>query len=136
MARRRRLVLAFRAAAALAAIAIATTLGARRSIEIDIRYSQFRPASVTVPVGVPVTIVLRNDDPIDHEWIVGDATVHEHHRTSAEVLHSGLPTEVSVPALSTVTTTVTFASPDRLAYICHLPGHEAYGMVGWLTISQ
>ena len=28
---------------------------------------------LTVPAGVPVTIVLRNDDPIDHEWIVGDA---------------------------------------------------------------
>jgi len=135
MARPRRLLLAALAAAALGAVAIASTLGARHSIGIDIRYSQFRPASLTVPVGVPVTIVLRNDDPIDHEWIVGDAAVHEHHRTSAELLHSGLPTEVSVPALSTVTTTVTFAAPGRLAYICHLPGHEAYGMVGWVTIS-
>ena len=36
------------------------------------RYSHFLPASVTVPAGVPVTFVLANEDPIGHEWIVGD----------------------------------------------------------------
>jgi uncharacterized cupredoxin-like copper-binding protein len=37
--------------------------------------------------------------------------------------------------MSTVTTTITFRTPDHLEYICHLPGHEAYGMTGWLTIT-
>ena len=47
--------------------------------------------SVTVPAGVPVTFVLRNDDPIDHEWIVGDAAVHERHRTGTEPVHGVAP---------------------------------------------
>jgi uncharacterized cupredoxin-like copper-binding protein len=110
-------------------------IGGGGTYEIDIRYSHYQPASLTVPVGVPVTFVLRNDDPIDHEWIVGTAAVHAFHRTSDELLHTGLPTEVSIPAMSTVTTTITFRAADRLEYICHLPGHEAYGMTGWLTIS-
>ena len=37
-------------------------------------------------------------------------------------------------SVETVRTTITFDEPGRLAYICHLPGHEAYGMVGVLTV--
>jgi uncharacterized cupredoxin-like copper-binding protein len=32
-------------------------------------------------------------------------------------------------------TTLTFDQPGTVLYICHLPGHEAYGMVGTLTIT-
>ncbi len=104
------------------------------SIEIVIRYSAFEPSSVTVPVGVPVTITLRNDDPIDHEWIVGDASVHAVHRVGTEPLHPDRPTEVVIPALESRTTTVTFEAAGTLAFICHLPAHESYGMVGTITI--
>ena len=45
-----------------------------------------------------------------------------------------MPNEVTVPALDTVSTTITFDDPGTLAYICHLPQHEAYGMVGILTV--
>jgi uncharacterized cupredoxin-like copper-binding protein len=104
------------------------------SIEIVIRYSAFEPSSVTVPVGVPVTITLRNEDPIDHEWIVGDASVHAVHRIGTEPLHPDRPTEVVLPAMESRTTVVTFEQPGTLAFICHLPAHEAYGMVGTVTI--
>ena len=50
---------------------------------------------------MPVTFVLRNDDPIDHEWIVGDAAVHERHRTGTEPVHAARPTEVRIPAGTT-----------------------------------
>jgi uncharacterized cupredoxin-like copper-binding protein len=88
-----------------------------------------------VPAGEPVTHVLRNDDPIDHEWIVGDAANHQRHRTGTEPVHGARPTEVSVPAGTTRTTTVTFTTPGTYLYICHLPGHEAYGMVGTLVVT-
>jgi uncharacterized cupredoxin-like copper-binding protein len=29
---------------------------------------------------------------------------------------------------------VTFASAGTYRFICHLPGHEAYGMVGTVTV--
>jgi uncharacterized cupredoxin-like copper-binding protein len=102
-------------------------------VEIRMRYSRFEPAVVTVPAGRPVTFVLRNDDPIDHEWLIGDADMHARHRTGTEPHHASLPTEVSVPAMSTTVTVVTFDGPLSWQFICHLPGHEAYGMVGLLT---
>ena len=103
-------------------------------VEIVIHYSRFEPSQIAVPVGVPVTITLRNDDPIDHEWIVGDEAVHAIHRAGTELLHPDKPTEVVVPAGTTRTTTITFESAGSVQYICHLPGHEAYGMVGTVTI--
>jgi uncharacterized cupredoxin-like copper-binding protein len=104
------------------------------SIEIVIRYSHFDPSAVVVPVGVPVTFTIRNDDPIDHEWIVGDAAVQQRHRVGTEIVHDTVPTEQMVPAGETRVTTVTFAQAGTLQYICHLPGHEAYGMAGLVTI--
>ncbi|HLA65458.1 MAG TPA: cupredoxin domain-containing protein, partial [Candidatus Saccharimonadales bacterium] len=103
-------------------------------IEIRIHYSHYDPSSITVPYGVPITFVLINEDPIDHEWLLGDAAFQERHRLGTETHHSGLPNEISIDALSTVETVLTFHKPQTLQYICHLPGHEAYGMVGTLTI--
>ena len=106
-----------------------------RRIEIRIHYSGFEPSTLSVPAGAAVTLVLINEDPIDHEWLIGDAAFHERHRNGTEAHHGTRPNEVSVPALGTVETTLTFAMPGQLQYICHFPGHEAYGMVGTLTIT-
>ena len=118
-----------------AAAAWTTVRGATGTPEytIDIRYSHFDPSELSVPVGVPVTIVLRNRDPIDHEWILGDAAVHERHRTGTEPVHAARPTEITVPAGETRRTTIVIDEAGSLQYICHLPGHEAYGMVGVLV---
>lgn len=123
----------------LVGIAFAWTTGVEagddeRSIEIGMRYSAFTPTEVTVRVGVPVTFVLTNGDPIDHEWLVGDEAFHERHRLGTDTHHGSRPDEVSVPAGTTVTTTVTFRSPGEYLFICHLPGHEAYGMVGVVRV--
>ena len=95
------------------------------TVEIVLRYSRFQPAAVQVPHGRPVTFVLRNEDPIDHEWIVGDDALHEAHRSGTEPHHATRPTEVSLEPLTTRRTTVTFPSATRLTFVCHLPGHEA-----------
>jgi uncharacterized cupredoxin-like copper-binding protein len=108
--------------------------GLARTVVIDIRYSHYEPREIMVPLGVPVTFVLRNGDPIDHEWIVGDEAVHERHRTGTEPVHGSRPTEVTIPAGETRTTTITFTSDAAGRYVCHLPGHEAYGMVGVLRV--
>jgi uncharacterized cupredoxin-like copper-binding protein len=127
-------------AARLIALAVATSLllvacgQSPGNTTIHIRYSRFEPESISGRAGQPLEITLQNDDPIEHEWIVGPEDVHERHRTGTEPYHDAVPTEVTIPALSSRTTTVTFAEPGEYAYICHLPGHEAYGMVGTLQI--
>ncbi len=98
-----------------------------RTVAIEIHYSHFSPSAVTVPLGVPIRFVIVNTDPIDHEWIVGDAAVHERHRTGTEPVHGARPTEVSVPAGRTVTTVVTFDVPGSQPYICHLPATRRTG---------
>ena len=107
-----------------------------RRIEIVLHYSHYQPSTISLPAGQPVTFVLINEDPIDHEWIVGDAALHERHRTGTEPYHNARPTEVSIDALTTRETTVTFDTATTLTYVCHLPGHEAYGMVGTLTVTH
>jgi uncharacterized cupredoxin-like copper-binding protein len=114
--------------------ACASARGASTETTIGIRYSHFAPDTITARAGEPLTITLRNDDPIEHEWIVGTEEVHERHRTGTEPYHAEVPSEVTVPALSTRVTTLTFAEPGDYVYICHLPGHEAYGMVGTLHV--
>ena len=126
--------------AAVAAILVGVAVTAAgcaptdHTVTITIHYSGFDTTAATVPIGVPVTFVLVNEDPIDHEWLIGDEAFHEKHRTGTHASHGAVPTEVTIPALETVRTTVTFDEAGRYAYICHLPGHEAYGMVGTLTV--
>ncbi|HVG96023.1 MAG TPA: cupredoxin domain-containing protein [Chloroflexota bacterium] len=123
-----------------ALLAVATAAGcapagaASQGVAIVFRYSRFAPGAVTVPAGVPVTVTLRNDDPIEHEWIVGPPEVHAAHRVGTEPFHAERPTEVTVPALSTRQTRVTWDRPGEYAFICHLPGHEDYGMRGTVRV--
>lgn len=102
---------------------------------IGIRYSVFDSGVITARVGEPIKITLRNDDPIEHEWIVGDADSHERHRTGTEPFHAAIPTEVTIPPFATRVTQVSFPAPGEYQFICHLPGHEAYGMVGTLVVT-
>ena len=104
-------------------------------VEIVIHYSHFTPAEISVPRGVPVRFVLTNQDPIEHEWLIGDAAFHERHRNGTEAHHGTRPDEVTIPALGTAETTLTFDEPGEVAFICHIPGHEAYGMVGVVRVT-
>ena len=125
----RELVLCAALAAASAACAPAPQV-----VEVVLRHSHFEPAAIDVRAGAPVTFVLKNMDPIDHEWMTGDDAFHQRHRTGTETVHDTRPNEVTVPAMSERRTVLTFATAGTLSYICHLPGHERYGMTGQLTI--
>jgi uncharacterized cupredoxin-like copper-binding protein len=107
---------------------------AHAEFTIGIRYSQFTPVAITAVAGEPLTITIENEDPIEHEWIIGDEDVHKRHRFGTEPVHDAIPTEVSIPAFTSRITELTFTEPGAYQYICHLPGHEAYGMTGTLTV--
>ena len=123
------------AALLLVMAAAAAGCGPRpHTLTLTIHYSAFDETDLRVPLGVPVTFILVNEDPIDHEWLIGDDAFHAAHRSGTHATHDDVPTEVTVPALATVETTITFEEAGAFAYICHLPGHEAYGMVSVLTV--
>jgi uncharacterized cupredoxin-like copper-binding protein len=105
-------------------------------VQVSIHYSRFDPDEIRVEPGETVRFVIRNTDPIDHEFILGDAEVQRVHEDGTEAHHTPRPGEVSVPAGSTVETTFTFpeTGTGSLIFGCHLPGHYDFGMHGTVTI--
>ena len=75
-----------------------------------------------------------NTDPIEHEWLVGDEAFHERHRRARSRTTARARPRCRWRRGETKTTTVTFDQPGDYRFICHLPGHEAYGMVGVLRV--
>jgi uncharacterized cupredoxin-like copper-binding protein len=106
------------------------------TVEITIHYSRFDPETIAARPGERVRLVIRNTDPIDHEFILGDDRVQIAHEEGTEAHHPPRPGEVSIPAGSTVVTTYTFPeTPGELIFGCHLPGHYDFGMRGTVTIA-
>ena len=105
------------------------------TVHITIHYSSFAPDRLGVDPGETVRFVIRNTDPIDHEFILGDEHVQLVHEEGTEAHHAPRPGEVSVPAGETVVTTYTFPETlGELIFGCHLPGHYDFGMHGTVTI--
>ena len=107
---------------------------AERTVEITIHHSRFQPASIDVEPGERVRFEIRNLDPIDHEFILGDEGVQARHEDGTEPAHGTVPGEVSVPAVAERTTTYVFEDDGPLEFACHLPGHYAYGMRGTVRV--
>jgi uncharacterized cupredoxin-like copper-binding protein len=134
-------VLAACGAAALVAVRAAGSPagdGPDRTVVVTMRHSRFEPATVRVEPGERVRFALRNTDPIDHEFILGDDGVQRRHEQGREREHHGeVPGERSVAAGQQAVTSYAFpASLDgrALEFACHLPGHYAYGMRGEVTV--
>ena len=136
--------LAVVAVACAAALLVAARAGSRagdgpeRTVVVTMHHSRFEPATLRVAPGQRVRFVLRNTDPIDHEFILGDAAVQARHEQGRDRHHHGeVPGERSVAAGQEAATTYAFpAGLDwrTLEFTCHLPGHYAYGMHGTVRV--
>jgi uncharacterized cupredoxin-like copper-binding protein len=120
------------AGVALATSAAAWTAGSVsddvRTVDVTIHHSSFSPARFEFAAGETVRFVVHNEDPIDHEFILGDRTVQIAHEHGTQAYHAPSPGVMTVPAGQTRVTTYTFDAPGPLIIGCHLPGHYAYGM--------
>jgi uncharacterized cupredoxin-like copper-binding protein len=106
------------------------------TVEVDIEHSRFSPDRVRVRPDTLVRFVLRNGDPINHEFVLGDDAVHERHQNGTELVHPPVPGEVSVGPGETGLTAYTFEDPGTLEFVCHLPGHLEYGMRGEVVVAH
>lgn len=104
------------------------------TVHVRVEHSRFEPDHVAVRPGTTVRFMVTNDDPIDHELIVGPQDVHDRHERGTEAHHPPVPGEVSVPAGTTATTVYAFDDAGPVLYACHLPGHFAYGMRGTVDV--
>lgn len=138
-----RLILAAGVAAAVAATGYAVSASGTVAeplgpgvitLEVGIDRSAFDIESLRVVEGTLVQFVVRNDDPIDHELVVGDDEVHRLHANGSERRHPPVPGEVSVAPGDTSMTFYEFTEPGSIVFACHLPGHVAYGMAGTIEV--
>lgn len=126
---------------AFATIAAALVLGgcsaqadAERTVFVSIEHSRFDPGAMSFRTGETVRFIVRNDDPIDHEFLIGDAAAQRAHELGTEPEHGDRPGEITIPAGSSGETVYTFEEPGRLIFGCHLPSHYAYGMRGEIEV--
>jgi uncharacterized cupredoxin-like copper-binding protein len=126
--------LALLAAALTMTSCVSGAAAKERVVEITIHHSRFVPAHFEVEQDSVVRFVIRNDDPIAHEFILGDLGVQRRHERGRGHHHGAIPGEISVPAGSTRSTTYTFTDFGALIIGCHLPGHFAYGMRGRVIV--
>jgi uncharacterized cupredoxin-like copper-binding protein len=104
------------------------------TVDVGIHYSHFSISTLRVRKGTLVRFLIHNGDPIHHEFIVGDASVHLRHELGTEAAHPPVPGEVSVAPDDVGETFYRFDQPGRFEFACHLPGHLAYGMSGWVVV--
>ena len=104
------------------------------TVDIGIHYSKFSISTLHVQKGTLVRFLVHNTDPIHHEFIVGDASVHRQHERGTESSHPPVPGEVSVNPDDTGETFYRFDTLGRFLFACHLPGHLAYGMSGYVIV--
>ena len=110
------------------------------TVHVNIHHSTFDPVDYTFDRGTTVTFVVKNTDPIEHEFIVGDSAVQYYIEHTSHAGHDGsVPGQISIPAGETRTTTFTFTDvthrPSDMEFACHLPGHFRYGMHGPITVT-
>jgi uncharacterized cupredoxin-like copper-binding protein len=106
------------------------------TVVIGIQYSKFSTNEIHVHVGTTVRFVVENNDPINHEFIVGDRSVHARHERGKEHAHPPVPGEVSVGPNDKGLTVYRFDTPGRYLFACHLPGHFAFGMHGYVVVER
>ena len=104
------------------------------TVVLDVRHSRFGPDRLVVRQGTVVHFVVRNDDPIRHELVVGPPDVHARHASGTEAAHPPVPGEVTVEPGATGETVYRFDQAGDMVFACHLPGHEEYGMRGVVRV--
>jgi plastocyanin len=104
------------------------------TVELHVEHSLFEPTEIRVVEGTRLRFVLENNDPINHELIVGGPDVHARHARGSEARHPSIPGEVSVGPNEVGVTTLRFDEPGAYEFACHLPGHYEYGMHGVVEV--
>jgi nitrite reductase (NO-forming) len=91
--------------------------GGGSKIEVTAKNLRFDPDALTAKAGQAVTIVLKNDDSIEHDLTVSDAAF-----------------KVVAPASRSGEKVLTVPKPGTYEFHCSVPGHEAAGMKGHITV--
>jgi uncharacterized cupredoxin-like copper-binding protein len=104
------------------------------TVALHVEHTRFSKDRIVVRPGTEVRFVVVNEDPINHELIVGPDEVHAIHEAGNHAQHPEVPGEVSVGPNAESDTTYRFDERGEVVFACHLPGHYAYGMHGVVEV--
>lgn len=123
-----------------APVASAEAPAAATRIEVTLSDGlKIEPATMTVPVGQPVTFVVTNSGTVLHEFVLGDEEVQAEHETKmgeggGMSMPEDEPNAIGVDPGQTKELTFTFAEPGTTFAGCHVVGHYAAGMKATITV--
>lgn len=106
--------------------------GSNTSIDVSMSDFKFTPDTWTVPAGKEITLNLKNDGTVTHDWVLMIKPA-EAPFDSADQANVSATFEVE----SGKTSAVKFTSPataGEYEVICSIPGHLEAGMVGKLIV--
>jgi Cu+-exporting ATPase len=98
----------------------------------------FDPSALTVRQGETIAFVVSNPTSIAHEFVVGDAAVHQAHEqqmSSGAAMADDAGYALDLPAGTTRTLLYTFDQAGSVLFGCHVAGHFAAGMWGTITVT-
>ncbi len=103
-------------ASLIAVAALLAPPAAPPTVSIELTDMVFRPKTVEIPAGLPVSLELRNSGGLEHDWSVDELALSPNVRPG-----QSLVVELSAPA-------------GVYQVYCSLPGHREAGMVGRLEV--
>jgi uncharacterized cupredoxin-like copper-binding protein len=129
--------------ASLILLAACAAQPAQPSTDITVEMTDFAysPSSITVPVGEPVTLTIKNIGNVEHDFVVEkiDATTKVIQDSGSDAHHAhgeeqNYDLHISADAGETSVLQLAVSEPGTYKVFCTVEGHEEAGMIGELTV--
>ncbi|MBI5563786.1 MAG: cupredoxin domain-containing protein [Chloroflexi bacterium] len=107
-----------------------------KTITLALNEFQFQPAEITVNVGQPVKLVLKNNGTVLHDFVSTDAMVEVMEEHGATHDMAGMPTAMHAAVEAGQQSTLEFKATQAGTYTfyCTIAGHKEAGMTGKLIV--
>ena len=107
-----------------------------KTITLALNEFQFQPADITVNVGQPVKLVLKNNGTVLHDFVSTDAMVEVMEEHGAMHDMGGMPTAMHAAVEAGQQSTLEFKATQAGTYTfyCTIAGHKEAGMTGKLIV--
>ena len=130
------LVLTFTLAACNGAAASSTASTDPRTVMLTLNEFQFQPTEITVNVGQPIKLVLKNNGTVLHDFVSTDAMVEVMEEHGAMHDMAGMQTNMHAAIEAGQESTLEFKATQAGTYTfyCTIAGHKEAGMVGKLIV--
>jgi uncharacterized cupredoxin-like copper-binding protein len=107
-----------------------------KTITLTLNEFQFQPADITVNVGQPIKLVLKNNGTVLHDFVSTDAMVEVMAEQGAMHDMAGMPTAMHAAIEAGQQSTLEFKATQAGTYTfyCTIAGHKEAGMTGKLIV--